>query len=61
MITIASGSALETGEPLVLSGPATLPDQIIGIPYAFARRFGVALEIGEGSHLSIAMREGSDP
>ncbi len=48
-------------EPLVLAEGTPLPDRMIAIPYGFARRFGVALEIGDGSHLSIAMREGSDP
>ncbi|WP_106640054.1 type II secretion system ATPase GspE [Allosphingosinicella vermicomposti] len=33
----------------------------VTIPYAFARRFGVALLREEDGHLAIAMREGSDP
>ncbi|WP_353205588.1 ATPase, T2SS/T4P/T4SS family [Sphingomonas sp.] len=33
----------------------------ITIPYAFARRFGVVLDPGSGSHFAVAMREGSDP
>jgi general secretion pathway protein E len=61
MIQIAQGNADDAGKPLALSEGVPLPDHVIAIPYAFARRFGVALEIGEGSHLSIAMREGSDP
>ena len=61
MIQIAHGTAEDAAAPLQLSEGVALPDRMIAIPYAFARRFGVALEIGEGSHLSIAMREGSDP
>ena len=58
---IAPGNAEDAVEPLVLPEGTALPDRVIAIPYGFARRFGVALEAGDGSHLSIAMREGSDP
>src|SRR4051812_8374214 len=34
---------------------------LVSIPYAFARKFGVALNTGDSTHFSIAMREGSDP
>ena len=45
----------------VEADPIPLPPAIVGIPYAFARRFGVVLESGEPGHFAVAMREGSDP
>ena len=41
--------------------PAAAMPLPVTIPYAFARRFGVALLKEEDAHLVIAMREGSDP
>lgn len=38
-----------------------LPAGIVGIPYAFARKYGVVLQPGEGGHFGVALREGSDP
>ncbi len=35
--------------------------QLVNIPYAFARKFGVVLQPGTGGRLSVALREGSDP
>lgn len=54
-------------DPTVLDPAAPVPDAgmfpvgVVGIPYAFARRFGVVLQPGESGHFSIALREGSDP
>ncbi|WP_457312180.1 GspE/PulE family protein [Sphingomonas sp. UYAg733] len=60
---IARGDELDqAGEtPAALPEPFVPPSAMIGIPYAFARRFGVVLEPSDGDHLAIAMREGSDP
>jgi len=51
----------DSGEVASLPEAMALPQAIIGIPYAFARRFGVVLESGEADHFTVAMREGSDP
>lgn len=40
---------------------SAVPAPVIGIPYAFARKFGVVLDNGDADHFSVAMREGSDP
>ncbi len=55
------GAPVMLPEPLVMPEPFVMPAEIIGIPYAFARRFGVVLQASEGAHAQIAMREGSDP
>ncbi|MBY0582596.1 MAG: Flp pilus assembly complex ATPase component TadA [Sphingomonas sp.] len=47
-----------------IAGPrddTPLPHDIVAIPYAFARRFGVVLQAGAPDHFSVAMREGGDP
>lgn len=50
------------GDPIIaLPEAMALPDAIVGIPYAFARRFGVVLDSVEPGHFAVAMREGSDP
>jgi general secretion pathway protein E len=55
-------AAIALQDPLVLAAEAPiLPLEMLAIPYAFARRFGVVLQAGEGTHAAIAMREGSDP
>ncbi|MEN2785149.1 ATPase, T2SS/T4P/T4SS family [Sphingomonas qilianensis] len=48
-------------DPIVIPEPLVLPLEMLAIPYAFARRFGVVLQDHEGSHAAIAMRAGSDP
>lgn len=47
-----------------MSVPAELrsePPQPAAIPYAFARRFGIAVLEGDGEPLVLALREGADP
>jgi len=56
-----ASDALPMGAPVMLSAADPLPIEMVGIPYAFARRFGVVLQAGDGTHAQIAMREGSDP
>ena len=34
---------------------------VVGIPYAFARKFGVVLDPGADGHFSVALREGAEP
>ncbi len=60
---ISPGSPDEMAADPVIALPdgQYLPAAIIGIPYAFARRFGVVLEPGGEGHFSVAMRTGSDP
>ncbi|PSJ40779.1 GspE/PulE family protein [Allosphingosinicella deserti] len=41
--------------------PAALPALPLNIPFAFARKFGVALLGAEDGHLAVAMRQGADP
>ncbi|MEG3085798.1 ATPase, T2SS/T4P/T4SS family [Sphingomonas sp. PB4P5] len=48
-------------DPIVIPEAPILPLEMLAIPYAFARRFGVVLQAHEGSHAAIAMRAGSDP
>lgn len=57
------GSAQElAGDPVIaLPDAPALPAAAIGIPYAFARRFGVVLAPGGEGHFAVAMRQGSDP
>ena len=60
----AASALLETAafaDPIPLPEPLVLPLEMLAIPYAFARRFGVVLQAHEGSHAAIAMRAGSDP
>ena len=40
------------------AAPQALP---LNIPFAFARKFGVALLGAEDGHLAVAMRQGADP
>ena len=48
--------------PIISLPDATaLPGAMIGIPYGFARKFGVVLDSVAPGHFSVAMREGSDP
>ena len=44
-----------------LPDATALPGAMIGIPYGFARKFGVVLDSVEPGHFAVAMREGSDP
>nr|WP_269454038.1 ATPase, T2SS/T4P/T4SS family [Sphingomonas sp. CCH10-B3] len=44
-----------------LADAAAVSEPMVGIPYAFARRFGVVLEPGAAGHFSVALREGADP
>ncbi|MEO5867271.1 MAG: ATPase, T2SS/T4P/T4SS family, partial [Sphingomonas sp.] len=48
-------------EALGLAAPIALTTALPTIPYAFARRFGVVIDTQDDAHLSVAMREGSDP
>ncbi len=44
----------------ILEASAT-PLTLATIPYAFARKFGVVVELGEGGKPTVALREGADP
>ena len=59
--SIRTGDATDDEAPIVLPEPLALPPEMVTVPYQFARRFGVVLEHGEGSHLSVSLREGADP
>jgi general secretion pathway protein E len=59
--SIRTGDAADDEAPIVLPEPLALPPEMVTVPYLFARRFGVVLEHGEGSHLSVSLREGADP
>ena len=45
----------------VPAAPAAERSMPVNIPYAFAKRFGVALLGEEDGHLAIVMREGANP
>ena len=61
-MTLRPGTASEAQGPVIsLAEVAAVSEPMVGIPYAFARRFGVVLEPGAAGHFSVALREGADP
>ena len=61
-MTLRSGSPADAhGPTLSLADAAAASVPMVGIPYAFARKFGVVLEPGDAGHFSVALREGADP
>ncbi len=61
-MTLRPGTASDAQGPVIsLADAAAVSEPMVGIPYAFARRFGVVLEPGAAGHFSVALREGADP
>jgi len=61
-MSLRPGTASDAQGPVIsLAEAAAVSEPMVGIPYAFARRFGVVLEPGAAGHFSVALREGADP
>ena len=60
----AEAKPMGTGPVLTVESAAGMTNStppLVGIPYAFARRFGVVLDPGADGHFSVALREGAEP